>query len=122
MKAQNPPLMIGLISLSILTSFWLVYYGMNIIMSGKAHEIMIFAYVTTAYGLANIAILSVAWSSRDAWASGASKFIALCYLGVYIMDTINSGMKSSMEVFGVLILAVVLGVNWFAVRMVIERP
>jgi hypothetical protein len=122
MKQHNPFLMIGLIALSVLTSFLFISYGMNIIMSDKAaHGILTFAYVTTAYGLANIAILSIAWSSREPWATGASKFIALCYLGVFIMDMINAGMKSVFGAVGILVLVLVLCLNWFAVKTVIER-
>lgn len=122
MKKLENIYLIGLISLSVLTSFMFISFGMNTIMSGKSPEwIMTFAYVTTAYGLVNIAILSLAWSSREAWASGVSKLIALCYLGVFIMDTVNAGMKSGLEVVGILALALVLCANWFAVKKVIER-
>ncbi len=112
--------MIGLIALSVLTSFLFILYGMNVIMSDKT-AIMTFAYVTTAYGLANIAILSIAWSSCEPWANGASKFIALCYLGVFIMDMINAGMKSGLGAVGILVLVLVLSLNWFTVKMVVER-
>ena len=122
MNKNNPMLMIGLISLSILLSFLFVLYGLNIIMSDEAaHGITIFAYVTISYGLANIAILSIAWSNREAWATGASKFISLCFLGVFIMDMINAGMKSAVGVVGILALALALCINWFAVKTVIER-
>jgi len=115
-------LMIGLISLSILLSFLFVLYGLNIIMSDEvANGITVFAYVTISYGLANIAILSVAWSSREAWATGASKFISLCFIGVFVMDMINAGMKSAVGVVGILVLALALFINWFAVKMVIGR-
>ena len=101
MKKHNPLLMIGLISLSILSSFLFILYGMNIIMSEKvAGGVVVFAYVSIAYGLANVAILSIAWSSREAWATGANKFIALCYLGVFVMDTINAGLKSGLGSVG----------------------
>ncbi len=122
MKKHNPLLMIGLISLSVLSSFLFILYGMNIIMSDNAARgVEVFAYVSIAYGLANVSILSIAWSSREAWATGASKFIALCFLGVFVMDTINAGLKSGLGAVGILVLALALCANWFAIKMVIER-
>ena len=122
MKKHDTILMYGLSGISILSSFLFVMYGMNIILSDTAaHGLMVFAYVTTAYGLANVTILSLAWSSREKWASTANKFIALCYLGVFVMDMLNKGMKSHLGAVGILVVAVILLANWFAVTKVIER-
>jgi len=122
MKKHDIIFLIGLIVLSTLTSFMFISYGMSIILSDKTTQgPMVFAYVTTAYGLANVAILSIAWSSREAWSNGASKFIAMCYLGVFVMDTINAGMKSALGVVGILVLVLVLFVNCFTVKKVVER-
>ena len=114
MKKHDTIFLLGLIVLSALTSFIFISYGMSIILSDKtAQGPMVFAYVTTGYGLANVAILSIAWSSREAWSNGASKFIAMCYLGVFVMDTINAGMKSALGVVGILTVVLVLFVNCF---------
>jgi hypothetical protein len=95
---------------------------MSIVMADSpARGLMVFAYVTIAYGLANVAILSVAWSSRDAWSNGASKFIAMCFFGVFIIETLNAGMKSPLGVVGILVLVLVLWANCFAVKKVVER-
>lgn len=122
MKKHNTILMYGLSGVSIISSFLFILYGMNIILSDvAAHGLMVFAYVTAAYGLANVAILSLAWSSREKWAVTANKFIALCYLGVFVMDMINKGMKSQLGVVGIIVVAVVMLANWFAVKNVVER-
>ncbi len=122
MKKHDTFLMFGLIGLSVITSFLFIMYGMNVIMAeSAARGILTFAYVTTAYGLANIAIVSLAWSSREAWADGASKFISLCYLGVFTMDMLNSGLNSPIGAAGILALALILGANWFAVKKIITR-
>lgn len=122
MKKHDVIFLVGLIVISVLTSFVFISYGMSIIMSAKpAQGALVFAYVTSAYGLANIAILSIAWSSREAWSNGASKFIAMCYLGVFIMDLVNTGMKSAFGVVGILVLVVVLFANCFTVKKVVER-
>lgn len=122
MKKHDTILMYGLSGVSIISSFLFIMYGMNIILSDvAAHGLMVFAYVTTAYGLANIAILSLAWSSRESWADGANKFIALCFLGVFVMDMVNKGMKSPLSAAGILFVALILTANWFAVKKVITR-
>lgn len=122
MKQHDTILMYGLSGVSIISSFLFIMYGLNIIMSEVAAQgLMVFAYVTAAYGLANIAILSLAWSSREAWAETANKFIALCFLGVFVMDMVNKGMKSHLGVFGILFVALILLANWFAVKKVVSR-
>ena len=122
MKLHDTILMFGLMLLSVISSFLLVAYGMSIVMSDKAaHGIVVFAYVTVGYGLANVAILSIAWGSREAWAIAASKFISLCFLGVFVMDMINAGMKSSLGAVGILVLALILSANWLAIKKVVER-
>ncbi len=94
MTKHDTIFLIGLIILSILTSFMFIFYGMGIIMAHSvAGSAMIFAYVATAYGLANIAILSIAWSSRDAWSGAVSKLVALCFLGVFIMNRFMAGFQ-----------------------------
>ena len=114
--------MVGLIVLSVLSSFLFTFYGLTIIMSGVASsQTMVFAYVTIAYGLANLAILSLAWSSREAWAATVNKLIALCFLGVFIMDMYLSENRGQLELVGALIVVVILCANWFAVKAVIQR-
>jgi hypothetical protein len=122
MKQHDTILMYGLSGVSVISSFLFIMYGMSIILSETAAQAgIIFAYVTTAYGLANIAILSVAWSSLESWAEGANKFIALCFLGVFVMDMLNAGMKSRLGIVGILFVALIMLANWFAVKKVISR-
>ena len=122
MKQHDSILMYGLSGVSVVSSFFFIVYGMSIILSeATAQAGLVFAYVTTAYGLANVAILSLAWSSRESWSDGANKFIALCFLGVFVMDMVNAGMKSRFGVLGILFVALIMLANWFAVKKVITR-
>jgi len=121
MTKHDSVYLIGLIILSVLTSFMFIFYGIGIIMSQSAvRSEEIFAYVICAYGLANIAILSLAWNSREGWSKDVSKLIALCFLGVYIMNRFMAGLQA-VDAAGVLILAVVLWFNFFAIQKVVER-
>ena len=122
MNNRDYILMISLISLTVLTSFFLTYYGVNIVMSGTAPGgALTFSYVTIAYGLGSLAILSLAWSSREAWSVSVIKLFALCYLGVVIMDTFRDGLQGGLEILRIPALAVVLCTNWLAVKKVVER-
>ena len=122
MNNRDYVVMIGLIALTVLTSFFLTYYGMNIIMSGTAPDgTLTFSYVTIAYGLGSLAVLSLAWSSREAWCVIVIKLFAFTYLGVVILDTLRDGLQGGVEVIRILALAVILCGNWLAVKSVVER-
>ena len=122
MNNRDYVVMIGLIALTVLTSFFLTYYGMNIIMSGTAPGgTLTFSYVTIAYGLGSLAVLSLAWSSREAWCVTVIKLFAFTYLGVVILDTLRDGLQGGVEIIRILALAVILCGNWLAVKSVVER-
>lgn len=122
MNNRDYVLMIGLIACTVLSSFFLTFYGVNVVMSGTAPaSTLTFSYVTIAYGLGSLAILSLAWSSREAWCVTVIKLFALCYLGVVIMDLFRDGLQGVQEIFPALALAVVLCANWLAVKKVVER-
>jgi hypothetical protein len=115
-------IMVGLIAMGVLASFLFTFYGMNMVMSGSASDsALVFAYVTIAYGLGSLAVLSLAWSSREAWAVTASKLFGFCFVGVCIMDFVRGGMQDRLGVAGLIIVAVVVCANWLAVKKVIER-
>jgi hypothetical protein len=122
MNNRDYIIMIGLIALTVLSSFFLTFYGVNIVMSGSAPAgALTFSYVTIAYGLGSLAILSLAWSSREVWAVTVIKLFALCYLGVVVMDTFREGFTGGLEIVRILALAAILLANWLAVKKVVER-
>jgi hypothetical protein len=122
MNNRDYVIMISLIALTVLSSFFLTYYGVNIVMSGTAPgSTLTFSYVTIAYGLGSLAILSLAWSSRETWSVTVIKLFALCYLGVVVMDAFRHGLQDGLEIIRILALAVVLCANWLAVKKVVER-
>ncbi|MDT8441102.1 MAG: hypothetical protein RQ723_05545 [Desulfuromonadales bacterium] len=111
------------IILSLLTSFALVFYGLNLINSPHAGlHLSTFAYVTIAYGLGNVAILSLAWNSRIAAALPVHRLIAFCYFGIFAFDRFKGGFTSGRDLLILLVLAAVLYSNGVAVQKVIERP
>lgn len=107
--------------LSVITSFAFVFFGVHII-SGEAAPrwLMALAYVTAAYGLLNLAILTWARNTRAAGCLTASMAIAVCYFGVYAMNTLTSDMESGLEIVGVLLVGLLLWTNWFAVKKIVQ--
>ena len=115
-------IMYGLVALNFFSSFLFTFYGMNIVLSGvSANAAQVFAYVAIAYGLGSLAVLSIAWSSREAWSVTASKLFGLCFVGVCIMDFVRNGMQGNYGFAGVIFVAVIVSANWLAVKKVVER-
>jgi hypothetical protein len=122
MKRQESLLLAGFVIFSVLTSFAFIFYCVGVITGGSASRwLVVFAYVTGGYGLGNIAVLSLAWNTREKWTLEVHKLIALCYLGVFIMAGVKAGFSSGYEIFGILVLALVLWANWLAVKKVVQR-
>jgi len=123
MNKSETMFIFGLALFSALTSFMFVYYGVGVISgTGLSQHQAIFAYVTAGYGLLNIYILSFAWRARVNWASPANKLIALCYFGVFLFDRFNAGFNSGLEIAGIAVLALVLALNWLAIKKLVDRP
>jgi len=107
--------------LSVITSFAFIFYGLNVLTGEPSQQWMtIFAWVTLIYGVVNLAILSWARNTRAPWCVTAIKANAICYLGIFTMDTLHSGVESGLEIVGILLLAAVLWSNWFAVKKLVS--
>lgn len=123
MQAQEKILTYGFALFSLVTSFLFVFYAVNINFSAQASQwLKTFAYVVGGYGLFNIYILSWAWRSRTAWSPKANMVIAACFFGTFTMDTLRDGITNwSSEIGGMVGLAVILLINWYAVSKLVNR-
>jgi len=122
MKRQDSVFTTGLAVLSGLTSFIFIYYAVGVLTAESAEEwTRVFAYVAAGYGLGNIYILSWAWRSSGTGPAWANKLIALCFLGVFLMDIWRRGVDGGMQYVGACGVALVLWLNWFAVRKITSR-
>jgi len=123
MSRQETILRGGFTLLSVVTSFIFVAYGLGALNATSGSTwLATFAYVTIGYGLGYIYLLSWAWRSRAAWTVAASKLIALCFFGVFALQTYNSGGLGTQQLLGVLLLAVVLWINWLTIQKQVSRP
>lgn len=121
MKRQESILLKLLTLFSGLTSFVFIYYSVGIFSADSVPEwTKVFAYVAAGYGLGNIYILSWAWRSGGTWPLWANKLIALCFFGVFVMDRWKTATGRGLEYVGVLGVAIVLWLNWFAVKKIAE--
>ncbi|MEE4253896.1 MAG: hypothetical protein V2I50_07620 [Desulfuromusa sp.] len=118
MKTSEKLLLYGFATFSVITSFLFVFYTVTVNFSSDASQwLKTFSYVAGGYGLFNIYILSWAWRSQAVWAPKADMVIAACFFGVFIMDTIREGFSGGISAIGGLLgLALILFINWFAVK------
>jgi zinc transporter ZupT len=122
MKQQDTFFLVGLVIFCVLTSFMFIFYGVNVAFADNQPQwLKIFAYVTAGYGMANMYLLSWAWRGGATWAGDANKLMGFCYLGVFVFNTVNADVQSVLEYVGIIVVAVVLWINWFAVKKVALR-
>ena len=123
MKKQEKLLLYGFATFSVITSFLFVFYAVTVNFGSDASQwLKTFSYVAGGYGLFNIYILSWAWRSQVTWTIKADMVIAACFFGVFVMDTIREGFSGGITAIGsVLGLAVILWINWFAVKKSCQR-
>lgn len=108
--------------LSVFTSFAFVYHGVSVLSSGQAPRVQAaFAAATLIYGLLNLAVLSAAHAARTGWCITASQVIAVCYLGIFVVDVFADGLKSGLELGGIVLVGLVLWCNWMAVTKVVKQ-
>ena len=123
MEKQEKLLLFSFAIFSVITSFLFVFYAVTVNFSSEASQwLKTFSYVAGGYGLFNIYVLSWAWRTQADWAPKVDMVIAACFFGVFIMDTIREGFSGGITTIGsVLGLALVLLINWFAVKKSCNR-
>lgn len=123
MKSQEKFLLYGFAIFSVITSFLFVFYAVTVNFGSNASQwLKTFSYVAGGYGLFNIYVLSWAWRSQADWAPKVDMVIAACFFGVFIMDTIREGFSGGITALGtVLGLALILWINWLAVKKSCQR-
>ncbi|WP_321368932.1 hypothetical protein [uncultured Desulfuromusa sp.] len=123
MKTQEKFLLYGFALFSVITSFLFVFYAVTVNFSSEASQwLKTFSYVAGGYGLFNIYILSWAWRTQAIWAPKAEMVIAACFFGVFLMDAFREGGSNGTSVIGGIVgLALILLINWFAVKKSCNR-
>jgi|GEM_PF-587840 len=122
MSKQDTIFQKGLALFSGLTSFIFVYYGIGMLNAVSVPEWeKVFAYIAIGYGLGNIYILSAAWRFQGSWPLFANKLIAFCFFSAFLFDMWRTGIQGNLEYVGVIGVAWVLWLNWYAVKTLCQR-
>ena len=123
MKNSDKLLLYGFAIFSVITSFLFVFYAVTVNFSADASQwLKTFSYVAGGYGLFNVYVLSWAWRTQAELAPKIDLVIAACFFGVFIMDTIREGFSGGLTTIGGLLgLALVLAINWLAVKKSCQR-
>ena len=123
MTKADKLLLYGFALFSAITSFLFVFYAVTVNFSAEASAwLKTFSYVAGGYGLFNIYVLSWAWRSQAELAPKIDFVIAACFFGVFVMDSVRNGFSGGLTTIGGLLgLALVLAINWLAVKKACQR-
>lgn len=123
MKKADKLLLYGFAGFSVITSFLFVFYAVTVNFSVAASPwLKTFSYVAGGYGLFNVYVLSWAWRTQAEWAPKIDFVIAACFFGIFVMDTVREGLSAGITAIGGLVgLALVLAINWLAVKKSCQR-
>lgn len=81
-----------------------------------------FGAVTLAYAGASVVLVIAALMRRRAGFEKLARHLALAYLLLFAVASLDAGGLSGLEVLGVVVVAAALAVNWLVVRMLTRRP
>jgi len=101
--------------LSIMTSLLFIFYGIWLV------RLNLIGIASAAYGVLNLVILACAYHYRVRWCVTSIQAAAAAYLLVYVL-ALATGMETGLGISGILVVALVLWCNWFAITKIIRRP
>ena len=107
---------------SVASSIVFIVYGIGIVL-GEGVPIWIrgFAIITGLYGFGSVLTILWAWVYGGVKTSQIVKCLAITYLTLFILGSMDVGIISGLEVVGILGVAAVLWLNWFSVRYIANR-
>jgi hypothetical protein len=106
---------------SVVVSCMFVSYGTGIVFGGEVPGwIVTVGVVTAAYGLCSLAVLILAWGRYGEKGKKLIGYLAVGFMVVFFLSSLDVGMVTGLEVAGFLIVVVMLFVNWLAVSTVVK--
>ena len=116
---MNKTLKIVLSIFSILVSSAFVIFGASIYFEvNPPIWLKAIGIITIIYGILNIALLINAWKSKAKLNHKLSMWLSIALFSATLIGSFDVGMISGLEFFSLLIIAGMLAVNWFAVKIV----
>lgn len=106
---------------SFLVSCLLVAYGTGLLFAEEVPGWAIaFGVATVAYGLCSVAVLVMAWCRYGSRATEISRYLAIGFMIVFLLASLDTGMVSGLELLGLFFVAGMLFINWLAVSAVVR--
>ncbi|MDT8442959.1 MAG: hypothetical protein RQ722_01610 [Desulfuromonadales bacterium] len=107
--------------LSAIVSLLFIAYGVSISSASEVSRwLEVFGYVSVLYGMISLAVLGCAHKYRALWCVTISQVSSVCYLIIYIL-AVSAGLETGLGLSGILLVALAVWVNWFAINAVIRN-
>lgn len=103
---------------SALTAIGFGMVGVSVPMDGDSAFMRAFGVAVSAYALASLALLVIAWRSRSPKLQRVAPVFAAIVLINWTAGSFDHGILSGLEVAGCFVVAL----NWFAVRAITTAP
>ena len=101
--------------LSAIVSLLFIFYGVSLLPP------TLFGIGTSVYGVLNLLVLGCAYLYRARWCVTVIQLAAAGYLLLYVL-ALATGWETGLGISGILVVALGLWCNWFAITKVIRKP
>jgi len=83
--------------------------------------IMVFGIITIGYGIGSIVIMVWAWRKAGTKASKLIKYMAIAFLALFIIGSMDSGIISGLEFMVILAVSLLLWVNCYSIIKIAQH-
>ena len=105
--------------LSGIVSLLFIFYGVVLLLAAGGAGLI--GLLTFLYGFLGLVLLGCAHRYRARWCITACTVSAVIYLLFYV-GALSAGIQTGLGVAGILLVAIGLWCNWFAVNRVVRQP
>jgi hypothetical protein len=106
----------SIISIAIALGFGVL--GVSAVAIGESALIQGFGILVSAYAVAILVLLAKAWRSTSATLPRIAAASGVGLVGLWLGGSFDHGILSGLEVVGVVVVAVAVGMNWWAIRLI----
>ena len=103
---------------SIIISSVFVIVGFSAVDKEASLFINIFGLSIGMYGLASLILLFVAWRLKQKYAHKLCFLLSIIFLCGYVIGSLDVGMISGLEWYGILVVTALVFFNWNAIKSV----
>jgi hypothetical protein len=107
-------------AISIAISVVFIVAGNAMLQDEPPRWIMVCGYLTILYGSVNIVLNIAVWLRTKSYLNKISTYSAIAFMVLTIAASLDSSMISGMEWGGIILVALLLSVNWYTLRNVVN--